>query len=103
VSTSSIDQLVSQATFRLENLIECGTGTLEVKSGYGLDPENELKLLRAIKALNNQSHATLVPTFLAAHALPAWAKAQGMNDASYTKYMLDECLPTYKKRDLQDS
>ena len=100
VSTSSVDQLVSQATFRLENLIECGTGTLEVKSGYGLDPENELKLLRAIKALNDQSHATLVPTFLAAHALPAWAKAQGMNDASYTKYMLDECLPIVQKEGL---
>jgi imidazolonepropionase len=91
---------VSQATFRLENLIECGTGALEVKSGYGLDPENELKLLRAIKALNDQSHATLVPTFLAAHAFPAWAKAQGMNDASYTKYMLDECLPIVQKEGL---
>ena len=93
VSTSNIDELVRQAQFRLQNLIDCGTGTLEVKSGYGLDPENELKLLRAIKALNNQSSATLIPTFLAAHALPAWAKAQGMDDASYTKYMLEQCLP----------
>ena len=100
VSTSNIDELVRQAQFRLQNLIDCGTGTLEVKSGYGLDPENELKLLRAIKALNNQSSATLIPTFLAAHALPAWAKAQGMDDASYTKHMLDQCLPIVKSERL---
>ena len=100
VSTSNIDELVRQAQFRLQNLIDCGTGTLEVKSGYGLDPENELKLLRAIKALNNQSSATLIPTFLAAHALPAWAKAQGMDDASYTKYMLEECLPIVQSEGL---
>jgi imidazolonepropionase len=83
---------------RLNRLIANGTGTLEIKSGYGLDPENELKMLRTIKALNETSNATLVPTFLAAHALPAWAKAQGMNDASYTKYMLEECLPTIKEK-----
>ena len=71
VSTSNIDELVGQAQFRLQNLIDYGTGTLEVKSGYGLDPENELKLLRAIKTLNKKSSATLIPTFLAAHALPA--------------------------------
>lgn len=100
VSTSNIDELVRQAQFRLQNLIDCGTGTLEVKSGYGLDPENELKLLRAIKALNNQSSATLIPTFLAAHALPAWAKAQGMDDASYTKYMLEQCLPIVQSEGL---
>ena len=100
VSTSNIDELVRQAQFRLQNLIDCGTGTLEVKSGYGLDPENELKLLRAIKALNNQSSSTLIPTFLAAHALPAWAKAQGMDDASYTKYMLEQCLPIVQSEGL---
>ncbi|HCP41191.1 MAG TPA: imidazolonepropionase [Cryomorphaceae bacterium] len=100
VSTSSVDELVSQAKFRLQSLINCGTGTIEVKSGYGLNPENELKLLYAIKALDGQSQATLVPTFLAAHALPTWAKAEGMNDASYTKYMLDECLPTIQNEGL---
>ena len=100
VSTSNIDELVRQAQFRLQNLIDCGTGTLEVKSGYGLDPQNELRLLRAIKALNNQSSATLIPTFVAAHALPAWAKAQGMDDASYTKYMLEQCLPIVQSEGL---
>ena len=100
VSTSNIDELVGQAQFRLQNLIDHGTGTLEVKSGYGLDPENELKLLRAIKTLNKKSSATLIPTFLAAHALPAWAKAQGMDDASYTKYMLEQCLPILQSEGL---
>ena len=100
VSTSNIDELVGQGQFRLQNLIDYGTGTLEVKSGYGLDPENELKLLRAIKTLNKKSSATLIPTFLAAHALPAWAKAQGMDDASYTKYMLEQCLPILQSEGL---
>ena len=100
VSTSNIDELVGQAQFRLQNLIDYGTGTLEVKSGYGLDPENELKLLRAIKTLNKKSSATLIPTFLAAHALPAWAKAQGMDDASYTKYRLEQCLPILQSEGL---
>ena len=77
-----------------------GTGTLEVKSGYGLNPEGELKLLRAIKALDKINHATLVPTFLAAHALPLWAKDQGMNGTQYTKYMLDTLMPVVSKEKL---
>jgi imidazolonepropionase len=75
---------------------------VEVKSGYGLDPENELKLLRAIKTLNEQTAATVVPTFLAAHAVPQWAKDHGMNDAAYTKHMLNECLPTITKEGLAE-
>lgn len=100
VGKASIEELVHQANYRLQNLTQYGTGTLEVKSGYGLDPENELKLLRAVQALNKQSGTTLVPTFLAAHALPAWAKEQGLEGASYTKYMLEECLPTIQNEGL---
>ena len=100
VAATSQNEMQRQSGLRLNRLIANGTGTLEIKSGYGLDPENELKMLRTIKALNEVSNATLVPTFLAAHALPAWAKAQGMNDASYTKYMLDECLPTVQNEGL---
>jgi len=94
VAETSQAAMQKQSALRLERLIENGTGTLEIKSGYGLDPENELKMLRTIKALNEHSSATLVPTFLAAHALPGWAKERGFNDASYTDYMLQECLPT---------
>ena len=93
VASATSEDLLNQTQGRLDKLITYGTGTLEVKSGYGLDPEGELKLLRAIKALNTISHATLVPTFLAAHALPLWAKEQGMDGARYTRYMLDTLMP----------
>ena len=97
---TSEEELVAQSATRLEKLLHYGTGTLEVKSGYGLDPENELKMLRAIKKLNANTPATLIPTFLAAHALPAWAKERGMDAASYTKHMIDACMETIIEEDL---
>lgn len=100
VAAASQDELVAQARARLDRIARYGTGTLEIKSGYGLDPENELKMLRAIKALDQAHPATLVPTFLAAHALPVWAKERGMDSASYTKYMLEACLPTVVTEEL---
>ena len=100
VAATTQDEMQRQSALRLNRLIANGTGTLEIKSGYGLDPENELKMLRTIKALNEASNATLVPTFLAAHALPSWAKTKGMNDATYTEYMLDACLPAIKAEGL---
>ena len=100
VAATTQNEMQRQSALRLNRLVANGTGTLEIKSGYGLDPENEVKMLRTVKKLNEVSAATLVPTFLAAHALPAWAKAQGMNDARYTKYMLDECLPTIQNEGL---
>lgn len=100
VATTPQEDMMAQSLRRLERLVAYGTGTIEVKSGYGLDAENELKMLRTIKDMNALGQATLIPTFLAAHALPAWAKEQGLNDASYTKYMLDACLPTIQKEGL---
>jgi len=100
VATTTQEDMMAQSLRRLERLVAYGTGTIEVKSGYGLDPENELKMLRTIKDMNALGQATLIPTFLAAHALPAWAKEQGLDDASYTKYMLDACLPTIQEEGL---
>lgn len=100
VAATTQNEMQRQSALRLNRLVANGTGTLEIKSGYGLDPENELKMLRTIKALNEASNATLVPTFLAAHALPSWAKKKGMNDATYTKYMLDACSPLIKAEGL---
>ena len=100
VAATTQNEMLRQSALRLNRLVANGTGTLEIKSGYGLDPENELKMLRTVKKLNEVSAATLVPTFLAAHALPEWAKAKGMDDAAYTKYMLEDCLPTIKEEGL---
>ena len=100
VAATTQNEMLRQSALRLNRLVANDTGTLEIKSGYGLDPENELKMLRTVKKLNEVSAATLVPTFLAAHALPEWAKAKGMDDAAYTKYMLEACLPTIKEEGL---
>ena len=100
VDSTTQEEMMAQSMSRLERLVQYGTGTIEVKSGYGLDPENELKMLRTVKEMNALGKATLIPTFLAAHALPGWAKAQGLDDASYTKFMLDACLPTIQEEGL---
>ena len=100
VASTTQEDMMAQSMSRLERLVQYGTGTIEVKSGYGLDPENELKMLRTVKEMNALGKATLIPTFLAAHALPGWTKAQGLDDASYTKFMLDACLPTIQEEGL---
>jgi len=100
VGATPLEDIVSQSAERLDRLVRYGTGTLEVKSGYGLDAEGELKLLRAVAALNAKTDATLVPTFLAAHALPLWAKERGWNDEQYTRWMLEELMPTVAKEGL---
>ena len=70
VAKATPEDLLDQAQVRLHKLMAYGTGTLEVKSGYGLNPEGELKLLRAIKALDKINHATLVPVSYTHLTLP---------------------------------
>ncbi len=67
---ASEGELVELALPRLERMLRCGVTTVEAKSGYGLAPEAELKILRAIRALNGKVPQRLVPTFLGAHAFP---------------------------------
>lgn len=67
---ASEDELVEQALPRLREIISLGTGAVEIKSGYGLSTEDELKMLRVIRKLQKLTPLTLVPTFLGAHAVP---------------------------------
>lgn len=67
---ASLDELVGQSAPRLRRMMAQGTTTLECKSGYGLDPENELKTLRAIRRLGEMLPIDLAATFLGAHATP---------------------------------
>lgn len=69
-------QLVKQAAGFLAEFAAHGTTTVEVKSGYGLDVANEIKILKAMRALSRQSALDLVPTLMAAHALPAAFKGK---------------------------
>lgn len=63
------EELVDHLLLQLERMARLGTATVEVKSGYGLDPETELKMLRAINTASRRTAQTLCPTFLGAHAL----------------------------------
>ena len=67
---ASLDQLVEESRPRLKALMAGGVTTVEIKSGYGLDIETELRMLKAAKALGEQEKVRVVPTLLALHALP---------------------------------
>lgn len=67
---ASFDDLVGRGMSRLDNMLACGTTTCEIKTGYGLDTETELKMLAVIEELDRTHAIDVVPTFLAAHAVP---------------------------------
>jgi imidazolonepropionase len=87
---ASLDDLVFQTRRRLEQMLAYGTTTVEIKTGYGLNTEDELKQLQAIRCLQVESPATLVPTFLGAHAIPA--EYAGRSD-EYVDLVVGEMLP----------
>ena len=64
------EELLARSRERLLEMVSWGTTTVEVKSGYGLDTETELKMLRVAKRLGEEGPATVVPTFLGAHSVP---------------------------------
>jgi imidazolonepropionase len=86
----SEDDLVELALPRLRSMLAMGTTTAEVKSGYGLDTEAELKTLRAIHRLQELQPMELVPTFLGAHEVPAEHRA---NRAAYVDLLVEEMVP----------
>src|SRR5688572_17299921 len=67
---ASVDELVARCRRYTEWFLRGGTTTIEAKSGYGLSLEDELKILRAIKRLNDETSLRYVPTFLGAHSVP---------------------------------
>ncbi|MEQ1763711.1 MAG: imidazolonepropionase [Pyrinomonadaceae bacterium] len=87
---ASFDQLVDGSRKRLDKMLACGTTTAEIKTGYGLDTETELKMLRVIEELDKTHAIDVVPTFLAAHAVPPEFK--GDTDG-YVNLICDEMLP----------
>jgi imidazolonepropionase len=87
---ANVDDLVAQTRPRLEQMLAQGTTTVEIKTGYGLNTQDELKQLAAIRRLQAESPATIVPTFLGAHAVPAEYKDR--TDA-YVDLVVGEMLP----------
>jgi imidazolonepropionase len=82
----SVDELVGKTKIHLDNMLAHGTTTVEIKSGYGLDLENELKILKVIKVLNESHPIDIVPTFLGAHVVPEEYKT---NPDQYTSLVID--------------
>ena len=91
------EELLKTLVERINFLIDLGITTIEVKSGYGLDVENELKMLRIIKKAQNKTKATLVPTCLSAHLKPR--DFDGSNP-EYLDYIITEILPKVKEEEL---
>ncbi|VXA98068.1 MULTISPECIES: imidazolonepropionase [Chryseobacterium] len=94
---ASEEELLKTLLERIDFLISLGITTIEVKSGYGLDVENELKMLRMIKKAQEKTQATLVPTCLSAHLKPR--DFEGTNE-EYLNYILTEILPKVKEENL---
>ena len=94
---TSEDELFRQAMQRLDEVIRKGTGCIEIKSGYGLSLEDELKMLRVIKRMKEASPAKIMSTFLGAHAV-----ARGMTQEQYVSLIIDEMIPEVGRQRLAD-
>ena len=92
-------QLYDDAHGRLEEVIGMGTGAIEIKSGYGLTVESELKMLRVIQRLKEVSPIPIKSTFLGAHAYPSEFKN---NHSAYIDLIISEMLPNIAKEGLAD-
>ncbi len=88
VRAASEEELVALAWPRLLRMLQEGTTTVEIKSGYGLTTEDELKLLRAVRRLGEQLPLTIVPTFLGAHAFP-----EEFSREEYLDLLVEEMIP----------
>ena len=87
---ASEEELVAQSRGRLDEMLACGTTTCEIKSGYGLDVESELKMLRAIQRLARAHAMDVVATFLGAHEVPIEYRAR-RNE--YVDLVVEEMIP----------
>ncbi len=96
---TSEDDLYEQSAERLREVMRLGTGAIEIKSGYGLDLESELKMLRVIRRLKENFPITIKSTFLGAHAVPAEFKD---NKAGYIKHLIEVMLPAVAHEKLAD-
>jgi imidazolonepropionase len=84
------DELLAAARRHCDWMLRAGTTTIEAKSGYGLERETELKMLRVMKRLNEEGPARIVPTLLAAHTVPP--EFQGRR-AEYVRWIAEELIP----------
>jgi len=99
LAATSEDILFNDAWRRLNDLAQLGTGAIEIKSGYGLTVEGELKMLRVIKKLKERSGLSIKATFLGAHTYPA---AYRNDHQGYIDLIINEMLPAIAREGLAD-
>ena len=99
LNATSEDELYDAAMVRLKEIAQLGTGTVEIKSGYGLSVEGEIKMLRVIKRLKENSDLLIKSTFLAAHTYPAEFKE---NHSGYIDCIINKMLPIIERENLAD-
>lgn len=99
LNETSEEEIYNQSKKRLEEVISQGTGAVEIKSGYGLTVDGELKMLRVIKKLAENYPITIKSTFLGAHAFP---KEYKENHSGYIDLIIDEMLPKIAEEKLAD-
>lgn len=95
----TVSELVDSAMQRLEEISKYGTGAVEIKSGYGLDPEQEMKMLYAIRKLKELSPLTIRATFLGAHAIPLEFRGR---QHEYVDLVINEMIPMVAAEELAD-
>ena len=93
------DQLYNDAVIRIEEIIKSGTGALEIKSGYGLTLDSELKMLQVIKKLKETFPIPIKATFLGAHAIPSKYKE---NREEYIQLIINRMIPEIASQKLAD-
>ena len=96
---ASKEELLKLTLRRLDNIMALGTTTCEVKSGYGLDTETELKMLEVVKEANRLHPVDLIPTFLGAHDIPEEYKGRRKE---YVRLIIDEMLPVVAEEGLAE-
>ena len=99
LNKTSEEEIYQQSKVRLEEVMHLGTGAVEIKSGYGLTIEGELKMLRVIKKLSENYPITIKATFLGAHAFPVHYKD---NKAGYIDEIITKMLPEIAQNKLAD-
>ncbi|WP_136807626.1 imidazolonepropionase [Desulfosediminicola flagellatus] len=99
VEAASEEELFEATRLRAETALKFGTTTLEIKSGYGLDTENELKMLRVIDRLSRNGKQDVVATFMGAHAIPPEYKN---NPDAFIALLIDKMLPAVKEQGIAE-
>lgn len=99
LSNTSVEEIYNQSIKRVNDVIKQGTGAIEIKTGYGLNYESELKMLEVIQEIRKNTKLQVKSTFLGAHAYP---KDYKENKEGYLDIIINKMLPDFKKRNLID-